>query len=193
MQLIKNTFCSPYFIFIKEGFKITDQELLQRLDLKGYELVTDKEVKQSELEGKWTLFLTEDSQWTHLMDNWFYTLWHDTKLRNRIKNLSADFDIFYCYGGDCDESLGFVYYQNGALVREYIVEDPNFRGSKVVRDFGAPFTIEKTVSEETNPFFRVLSIAKSIGIDIQHRLEDIRPYRKLKEVPETFIFEESEF
>ena len=178
MQLIKNSFYTPYFIFIKDNSNLNDEELLKKIELEDYELVTDK----SELHAsgnkinKRYLYITEDEKWKHLMDDWLYTLWHDKNVKTRIKNLSKEFEIFCCSIGDCNDSFDFVHYQNGKENREYVVVDPNFNGGQITKEFGRPFEIENIALSKKGQLEKVLLIAQSLGINTNHRLDKVRCY-----------------
>jgi hypothetical protein len=195
MQLIRNSFFAPYFIFVKDDSNLNDEELFKKIGLKDYQLVTNKDEKKPK--GKKTnkryLYITEDEKWKHIMDDWLYTLWHDKEVKSIIKNLSKEFDIFCCSIGDCDDSFDFVYYQNGIERREYIVEDLQFKGGEVKKDFGEPFEIEKIALEKKDLFEKILTIAKHLGIDTCHNLEKIRCYGRVEKESEKLTFNEDEY
>lgn len=195
MQLIKNSFLTPYFIFIKDKSKLSDKDLLERLELKNYQLITDKDEKKTggEKTDKRYLYITEDENWKHLMDDWLYTLWFDKEAKLKIKNLSKEFDIFCCSIGESDSSFDFVFYQNGIIKREYIVEDPFLNGGKVVKNLGEAFDIEEIALSKKDQFEKVLSIADSLGINIKHNLDKIRCYGRLEKESENFVFKEDEY
>src|SRR5262249_33388438 len=69
---------------------------------------------------------------------WYYTLWHMRSTRPTLQALGRSCDVFACSIGDCDHSFDFVYYRGGRLVRQYVVEDPDFRGGRVVENTGEP-------------------------------------------------------
>lgn len=69
------------------------------------------------------LYVTEDTDWKHLMHDWFYTLWHNKEIRICLHKLSRGYDIFYCFVGDSDESYGFTYFKDGDLRRKCIAMD----------------------------------------------------------------------
>lgn len=168
------TLRSPYFIFIRCAGQYDDIELLHQLGIHGF-------VRDSEPTGKLCVFVTEDKQWTHVADDWFYTLWHGRHTPARfegIQTLARKHDIFTCSVGDVDESFDFVYYSGGRLMREYVVEDPDFKGGKVVQDMGPLLPNEEKSLKEPDPLKRVLGIAQSLGIDTQHRRDQIRTYSK---------------
>jgi len=183
MRIINNRFSTPYFIFIKDNSKLSDKELFEKLGLENYELFSGNLERLFNAGGlkKRYLFLTEDGEWKHLMDDWFYTLWHDKELKLKIKELSFDYDIFTCSVGDCDDSFDFVYYQKGNVKREYVVEDPKFNGGELVKNIGEPFRIENIALSKNSPFEKVLTVANSLGIAINHDLKKIRCYgRRVK-------------
>lgn len=179
-QLNQNYF-SPYLIFINGGFWMSDAEIMEKLGLAGYELVTNKkEREKKEIPFKRYIFITEDDEWTHIMDDWSYHLWHNKTIRKRLQVLSRDFEIFCCSVGDVDDSFDFRHYQNGEIVREYVVEYPQFKGGVVTKDFGKPFPAETEALQEKEIYVKVTMIAKSLGINLHHSKEKVRVYGKLE-------------
>ncbi len=175
-QLNQNYF-SPYMIFINGGYWMSDAEIMEKFGLEGYELITYE--KGREIKRK-AIFITEDDEWTHVMDDLSYHLWHNKELRKRLQALSKDFDIFICSVGDCDDSFDFTYYRNGEIIREYVVEDPHFKGGEVVKDLGEPFPIETEALKEKDIYVKVTTIAKSLGINLHHTKEKVRVYEKVE-------------
>ena len=137
--------------------------------------------------------MVEDEKWTYLMDDWFYTLWHNEDIRKRIQSLSKNFEIFTCSVGDSDDSFDFTYFKQGKIIRQYIVEDPNFKGGEVVRDIGKPFSIEKIALKKKAPYQKVMVIAKSFDIKMNHEKERVRIYGKFEDKNEKSIFSEDEY
>lgn len=190
---LNQSYFSPYFIFIKEGYKISDETILKNLGLSGYELVTENNERSNEIRNKRYLFLTEDKNWTYLMDDWFYTLWHNKEIRNRIKSLSKEFEIFTCSVGDCDDSFDFTYFKQGEIIRQYVVEDPKYKGGEVVKNFGIPFPVENTALRNKDLYTKVMTIAESFGIKMNHEKEKVRIYGKFENINEKFVFNSDEY
>ncbi len=71
MLIINNTFHSLFFIFIQDHGKLSDNELLERLLLSKYEIVEDESerLKHPGFFDKRYLYISEDSNWKHLMDD----------------------------------------------------------------------------------------------------------------------------
>lgn len=158
-------------------------------------MITDKDEKKTagEKPNKRYLYITEDENWKHLMDDWLYTLWFDKKAKLKIENLSNEFDIFCCSVGDSDSSFDFVFYQNGIKKREYFVEDPFLNGGKVIKNLGEVFEVEEIALLKKDQFKKVLLIADSLGINIKHNLEKIRCHGRLEKESEKFAFNEDEY
>lgn len=190
MLIKNNSFFAPYYIFIKEGHKLKEKELFERLELLDYNLILDKWKSDAKILldlKKRYLFLTQVENWTHLMDDWMYTLWHDTNFKDNVTKLSEHFDIFCCSVGDVDDSFDFKYFENGKLKREYIVEDPKFRGGEVTKNFGIPFIGEEiALNKKKEPLDKVLSIAQLVGINTKHQLGKIKCYARLERETEAF-------
>jgi len=68
MLYIEGRLHAPYFIFIKCARRYSDAERLQKLGVDSYQKLEPQQRAKS------CLYLTEDSEWAHLMDDWLYTL-----------------------------------------------------------------------------------------------------------------------
>lgn len=180
LKRLNQSYFSPYFIFIQGGYKYSDEEILQQLGLQAYTLVEDENEKNNPVSAKCYLFLTEDDNWTYLMDDWSYSLWHESGLVEQLIRLSSEFDVFTFYVGDSDDSFGFAYYRKGAVLRKYIVEDPYYRGGETVLDVGPPFPIEKEALLKEDLFEKVMTIATSFGIKTDFHKEKVRIYGRIK-------------
>jgi len=174
-RLNQNHF-SPYFIFIKRPNKLTDDQLLQKLDLQRYTLVKSEAERETEDFKKSYLYITEDENWTQLFDDWSYSLWHDQGLKNRIISLSEKFEILTCWIGDIDESFGFHYFKKGKVVRQYIVEDSDFQSGIVVSDIGERLINELVSLQKKDAFDKVKLIAESQGVNFTHHKDKIRMF-----------------
>jgi hypothetical protein len=161
---------APFFIFIRCVGAYSDAELLRRFGLAGY-----KRVPVPPDSGP-HVCLTEDSQWTHIADDWCYTLWHDPCTRDTIAEMAKEHDVFAGSVGDCDHSWEFVYYRQGRLLRKHVVEDPHFRGGIVVEEIGIPLEGEAGAMKRSHELESLLAIATSLGIDVLHSTKEIRVY-----------------
>ncbi len=193
LNRLNQSYFSPYFIFIKEGGKMSDKEILEHLGLNDYKIVADEKERIKEVLYKRYLFLTEDNYWTYLMDDWYYTMWHNEEIKNRIKLLSENFEIFTCSVGDCDDSFDFAYFKQGEIIRQYVVKDPKFKGGEVVKDIGNPFPIEKVALRKNDLYEKVMTIAESFGIKMNHEKEKVRIYGRFENKPEKFGFNKTEY
>ena len=197
MVLLSNgSFLASYYIFIRDGFKIREEELLERLGLLEYKLLDNEWKRNPKIllrKRKKHIFLAEVENWKHLMDDFTYSLRFNPDFENKLNALSKSFDIFCCSIGDIDESFDFKYFENGALKREYIVEDPKFNGGEITKNFGQPLGNETVALEKKDLQDKVLSIAKLIGINTNHQLEKISCYSKTIKETELFMFNENEY
>lgn len=191
MRLINGTFYSHLYIFIKGGFRLSDKEIIKALDAIDYQLT--KLGKLEEAGDNRYLHLTEDAHWAHLMDDLVGTLLFNQQLQERLSWLSKDFDVFCWSVGDIDDSFDFRYYQNGSVIREYVVEDPKFNGGKITRNSGRPLAGEKDGLAKKDSLEKVLTIASSLGINLKHDLSKIRCYERPELASEQFVFNEDEY
>src|SRR5687768_2423805 len=104
-QIIGGILHAPFFIFIEGGQRYSDKQLLELLDLRGYQPCEAPSIHSR------SLAITEDARWTHIADDWFYTLWHSRTIRARIAELGQTHEIFTCSVGDSDHSFNFEYFQ----------------------------------------------------------------------------------
>lgn len=189
MGLLYNNspFYEHFFVFIKNGHEMTDEQLLKSLDLEDYQLLSHKDglagILSERNHGKEYLYLTEDRTWTHLIDD-LYSLWHDKHIRGRIEELSSVFDIFYCSIGDVDELLDFVYYKDGELRRKYVEGESKSKGVEMVVDIGKPLIGEEEALEKVQSEDKLLRIVQNLGIDMRHDASKIRCYvRDARDAP----------
>ena len=165
---------ASYFIFIKCAGAYSDADMLLRFGLTDYQRVP------APLDFGPYVCLMEDSEWTHIADDWSYTLWHRPSTWETIAEIAKDHDVFACSIGDCDYSWQFVYYRHGRLLRKYVVDDPHYqKGGMLVEDFGIPLEGETEAKKQTDELGTVLTIAASLGIDVAHRTKEIRVYAPL--------------
>ncbi len=172
LQIFDGHIHAPYFILIDGGTAYTAEEAMKLLGIQGF-----KAAKQLEFSNHF-LHITDDGRWLHLVDDWLYTQWHSKSIRDQIVKLAGKHDIFTCSVGDTDHSFDFEYYRDGKLIRQYVVEDMNYDGGHVTRDFGVPLPGEAEAFRHTDEIDRVLAIARSIGIVIDHTPENIRSFTK---------------
>ena len=165
------SFHSPFFIFIKGLNHLSDEQILEFLEFDNCKIRNiEDDIKQS-------LFITRDKEWVHIMDNWWYNLWHSDSFRKKIDKLGEKYDLFYCSMGDCDYSFDVTYYKNGLLRRKYIVDDPDFKGGELIENIGKPLPFEEENLKNIGQGSKIISIAKSIGIETNHKLEEISCYQ----------------
>jgi len=170
-------FHAPFFIFIKGITHLSNEEILKLLGFEEFQLVHPDPEEMPEAQY---VYLTRDQNWVHIMDNWYYSLWHSKSFQNTITQLALDYEIFDCSVGDIDHSFSFNYYKEGKLSRRYVVTDPNFEGGEVSEDIGIPLASEEECLKITGDQLRVLSLATSLGIKIAHHQMTIECYDILK-------------
>jgi hypothetical protein len=108
-----------------------------------------------------------DNEWTHIADDYGYTLWHSPKTVEAIEMLSKSYDVFRNSLGDIDDSFEFEYYQNGELVRKFVFKHDVFKKTEFIavdigrKLVGEPTALDdlKTSSEKMFP-----SMTQALGI-----------------------------
>lgn len=162
-QIIRGYVHAPFLIFVRQRGMLSDDELLARLELTGYRSRDCIDERDGWVIGLW---MTNDAEWTHVIDNWSYDLYNEPGMREQLAKLGAEYDVFTCYVGDEDFTYSFEYYAQGQLVREHVVGCDQEPDTYVVtKDFGEPLPIEADVADEVDDLTRMLKIAASLGIE----------------------------
>jgi hypothetical protein len=161
-QIIHGYVHAPFFIFVRQRGALSDDELLARLKLVGYRSRDYIDQRDGWVIGLW---MTNDAEWTHIMDNSLYELYHMQGIREQLAELGAEYDVFTCFVGDADFTYSFEYYAHGKLVRQHVVDCEQPDTYVVAKDFGEPLPIEAHVEDEVDDLARMLRIASSLGIE----------------------------
>ncbi len=175
MRLINGVFFAPYFIFIRDRGQLTNADLLRRLHLQHYQAHTTAEDATNTLCLR-HLYLCKRPEWTHLMDDWLYTLWHDRILKEHLARLSEDFDIFTISIGDSDNSYEFVYWKKGVLRRHFFLGYPNYRDAEILKDIGEPLASEKRLPAIFNHDTHLTKLADLMEIKLIDSLDGVEAY-----------------
>lgn len=159
---------APYFIFVRQRGCLSDIELLARLGLRG-------PWRRRELPRYWWfgqqpgILVANDAEWTHVMDNWLYRLWHMKDIRDRIARLGTECDVFTCSVGDADDSYDFEYRAQGRLVRKREVVPDRWPFTVMLEtELGEPLPIEASLWTETGDrgdLELLMRMASSLGIE----------------------------
>lgn len=162
-QIIRGYVHAPFLVFVRQRGVLSDGELLARLDLSDHRSRDTIDERDGWVIGLW---MTNDAEWTHVIDNWSYDLYNAPGMRERLARLGAEYDVFTCFVGDADFTYSFEYYAQGKLVRQYVVDcDQEPDTYAVAKDFGEPLPIEAQVADEVDDLTRMLKIAASLGIE----------------------------
>ena len=175
--MLEFTFRSPFYIFIKCAGLYSDEQLLGMFNLRPVNSTYKELASLRDHDTDNNIYLTQDECWVHLMDNFGYTMWNHNGIFDWIGIAALKHDIFWCDVGDTDRSYSFTYYQNRATRRCFRYDD--YYNNKVIeRDFGEPLENEGSIScPGKDELDRMLMIASSIGIDIDHTHKKIRSYQ----------------
>jgi len=118
---------TPFMIYVRSYNKLSDDDFMKVLGLRDYQKMSPPLPSIC-----WHVVFANDSEWTHIADDFRYTLWHSPKTAEVIERYSKSYDIFRCSIGDIDESFEFEYYQNGNLIRKLVFEHDVFKNTKTV-------------------------------------------------------------
>ena len=153
---------TPFMIYIRSYNTLSDNDFMKAFGLQDYQKLSPP-LPASSLH----VVFANDAEWTHIADDFRYTLGHSPKTTEVIERYSKSYDIFSCSIGDIDESFEFEYFQNGNLMRKLVFEHDAFKNSKnVIVDIGNKLPGEPenlsdliTSSEKMFP-----TITQSLGI-----------------------------
>lgn len=190
LDKLNQNYFSPYLIFIKEGFKMSDNQILKNLGLSEFKIVSKKGRNIKELTKRY-LFLTEDSKWTHLMDDWGAGIGFNEDINYRIHKLSKQYEIFTC--GVQDYGFDFIYQRNGKIIRQYEFDIEKTESKRVIKNIGVPFPIEREALNKEDDYEKIIMIAKSLGIKFDYQKERIRIYSRPETEKEKIFFNEEEY
>ncbi|MBE2225625.1 MAG: hypothetical protein IAF02_29075 [Anaerolineae bacterium] len=157
---------TPFMIYVRSYNSISDQDFLKLLGLQGYQ-----KAHPPLPDIKWHVVFANDSEWTHIADDFRYTLWHNPKTDEAIAKLSQSYDLFHCSIGDIDNSFDFAYYRNSKLVRRFVFENDVFKKTEIVTEnigaklLGEPESFEdlKSAAFDNLAFFP--TITQALGIE----------------------------
>jgi len=169
--VIHETIHSPYFIFVRCNGALSDAEILDRFGVAKYSAA-----QFAPRTGLYAI-LADDGTWTMIADNWHYQLWHRDSTRSAIERIATEYDVFTCSVGDSDDSFDFMFYRNGALVRKYVVTDPDYSGGTISENVGELLELESDILENNDDQLKmVLELAGSIGIKTNYAEDELRIY-----------------
>ena len=126
------------------------------------------------------VILADAGKWVLIADDWHYTLWHMSSTRPTLAVFAEHCDVFAGSAGDCDHSFDFLYYKDFHLIRKYVVDDPDFKGGRLVENVGEPLPGESAAFKQSDELKIVLEIAASLGIKTDYTERDLRVYAPLE-------------
>ena len=164
---------SPYFVFVKDNPSATI-ESLNRCGLINCEQADEL----YDIESCFQFYLSTWDDWTLIMDNWYYSLWHLNQRSSIIDNWGKDKELYQCHVGDCDYSFGFKYHKNGRVVRTYQVSNQSCRKGdlKIEEDIGEPFLNESVYLLKDGEYQKVINIAYDLGLGFPPEPDQIYCY-----------------
>src|SRR5688572_9450941 len=162
---------TPFMIYIRSYNTLSDENFMTLFGLRDYQ----KTFPPLPSIG-WHVVFENDTEWTHIADDYRYTLWHSPRTTAAIEELSRSYDVFRCSIGDIDESFEFEYLRNGNRIRKFIFEHDVFKKTQIVtvdkgqRLQGEPAELDdlKSSAEKMFP-----TITQALGIvSVTHPLQN---------------------
>ena len=108
---------TPFMIYIRSYNTLSDEDFLKVFGLRDYQKMSPP----LPFLGSHVVF-ANDTEWTHIADDYRYTLWYSPQTAAAIEVFRKSYDVFRCSTGDIDESFELEYYQNRNLVRKFVFE-----------------------------------------------------------------------
>src|SRR5215216_772928 len=102
---------TPFMIYVRSYNTLSDEDFMKLFGLQDYQKMSPPLPFLC-----WHVVFANDIEWTHIADDYRYTLWQSPKTAEAIIELSKSYDVFRCSTGDIDESFEFEYYQNRNIV-----------------------------------------------------------------------------
>jgi hypothetical protein len=132
---------TPFMIFVRSHHRLSDHDFMNLFGLQDYQKVSPP----LPFTGSHVVF-ANDTEWTHIADDFLYTLWHSSRTVDVIAKLSTSYDVFRCSIADIDNSFEFEYHQGGRVIRKFVFEHNIFNGTEtVIVDTGVQLTGEPTI------------------------------------------------
>jgi hypothetical protein len=114
-------------IYIRSYKALSDENFMKLFGLRDYYKASPP---LSSLDSH--VVFANDTEWTHIADDYRYTLWRNPKTVEVIEELSRSYDVFRNSIGDIEDSFEFEYHQNGKLIRKFVFEHDVFKGTQIV-------------------------------------------------------------
>lgn len=181
-EFYDNLLCGGYTIFIRGLSNMNDSELMNLFGIAKTELLTNDNNLDFFNYDRPKVYLTENNDWKHIMDNWSYSLQHRIFSLSRNKNedviskLGEEFEIMEAFVSDVDDCFGFRYYSEGILERSYSIQPLKGSYSKnfVAIDYGNKRKMELEVLKRKGIFNKLKGIYNIYNIKFEQKIENIR-------------------
>ncbi len=180
-----DTFNSAHFSFLNCAGCYSDKDLLAKLGVPAIRHLSSWH-GSDEIEGGslsvdlgHAAYITDDGKWAHVIDNMYFDMFHHRALKRNLKKFSKEFEVYHCWAGDTDDSFEITHWQGGRKVR-HLAGD--IRQMSFGKDIGIPFECEAlfTTKESRKLDWQarslMLSVARELGININHRQAKFRAY-----------------
>ena len=171
IRIINGLLYSCHYIYVKDYGKLSDDDLLKLLQLKGY--------SNNHISPKFTDIhanIMRNGDWLALTDDWRGTVYHSKQLKKAMKLLAKEFEVLRTTVGDADDSFQFYYYVGGKEVRAFHYDVWGTRPPRVITNSGTPFRCEADFNLKDNPWGHIQSVAKEVGIDSEKLTSSLKSY-----------------
>lgn len=163
---IRGRLHSPHFLFLKT----VEIPVPRLLELLGY----PDAVECSEPPAMPGVQLTRCSSWTHIADDWLYTLWHRRDRLSLYEALSREALLFTFAVGDTDQSYEFALYRDGVPLRRHVVISPRYSDRVVRESSGEPLAREDPWLLQSDGSDIGFELAASLGIEVDQSQRPLR-------------------
>lgn len=174
---------SPHFIFVRGGHRLPDQDFIERLGFVAEERHTRAELLAADSKPPKlavqrvehpAFVVAESDEWKMIADDWRYHLWYNRSTQARVEELAREGDVLIFSVGAADNAYDLRAFQDGQLVREWIVDDRLFgTGQRLLVDWGEPLAGEQGL-RGGDLITYLVDVARCNGFDLAEVLSTAR-------------------
>ena len=154
---------APFIIFFRSAELTTDDEVLDRLQLRGYR---GTELHEQVTGEPWVI-IGELNDYTIVADDWSYTLWHAERIGGVVTEFALNTSELFCYRlPDVDHTFDFDHFRNGKLERSYHLDPDGWTNPPILTTTGTPLPFETEDLAAEDSMDRPRKVASRLGFDL---------------------------
>lgn len=175
-----NTVFSTFYFFVKFGYPVSDEEIKEMLAISDFVNIDQESLLNEE---PWLYYcFTEVEGWIHVMSSsTIFARGNGIDLPLIEEVIKKSNEAFYCDSSEFDDFYLYLYGKKGKTLRKYIVSYPDLTYPVIQADFGKKLENEAYALTFKSHWRKIVYLAKSIGINLNHDPKDIRYYAYIPE------------